>query len=200
MQGTELFHNKWSIRMLNIRKYASSILDLLEILYQNDIIHRDIHSNNIYVDKNHIAILDFGFAVDFRRDKDFPCPWNLGMGLASKYMYSDFYNLAKIFEYRWEKMPFVQRFAAELKQIDWNHYPDKEFVEEQIARTRKALNKHFTLTDYFEYLLGKYKVRKYLKHPRRLLRRITPDLSPAKDFIKKLLRRVVRKTKKFFHL
>lgn len=201
MSGEELFHNKWGIRISHIRKYSLLILQLLEILYRNDIIHRDIHSGNIYVDSHdNVAILDFGFAIDFRQDKDFPCPWNLGMSHSPQYMYSDFYNLAGIFEYRWATMPYVAQFTQELKQIDWQHYPDKTFVEQQIARTKAALKKPFTPKDYLEYLLGKYKVRKYFHHPRKLLRRITPDFSKEKDYICKFSCRIARKIKKIFNL
>ena len=105
-------------------------------------------------------------------------------------MYSDFYNLAKLFEYRWEKMPFVQRFSSELKKIDWEHYQDTSFVTQQIALAKECLNKRFTFEDLYEYLLGKYKVRKYACHPRRLLRRVTSNLDL------KTPRRVVNKCKR----
>lgn len=200
MKGKELFHDKWGIRMRYIRRDALNILHLLEMLYKNDIMHRDIHNDNIYVDDaGNIAILDFGFAIDFRTDKEYLCPWNLGMSVAPQYMYSDFYNLAGIFEYRWSAMPFVSRFANELKQIDWQHYPDSEFVEQQITRAKDALNKGFTACDYWEYFLGKYKIRKYIYHPRKLLRRVIPDMSKAEEFMRKLPNRIIRKIKKIIH-
>lgn len=201
LQGEELFHGKWSIRIGNIRDYSFKILELLETLYDNNVIHRDLAANNILVDKEgNLSLIDFAFAIDFREDKDFVCPWNLGMGFAPPTMYSDFYNLAKMFEYRWEKMPYVARFAKELKKIDWDHYKDVEFVHQQIAMVREALNRRFTFQDRCEYLLGKYKLRKYIRHPKRLMKRLSPDISPLKNFIKKLPGRVVRKTKKLLHL
>lgn len=201
LPGQELFDGKWSIRMGNVRDYSLKIMELLETLYDNNVIHRDLAANNILVDKlGNVALIDFAFAIDFREDKDFVCPWNLGMGFAPPKMYSDFYNLAKIFEYRWERMPYVARFAKELKKIDWDHYQDSDFVHLQIAKVREALQRGFTLRDYVEYALGKYKVRKYIRHPKRLLRRVLPDMSPLKNFIKKLPGRVVRKTKKILHL
>ena len=121
------------------------------------------------------------------------------MSVAPQYMYSDFYNLAGIFEYRWSAMPFVSRFANELKQIDWQHYPDSEFVEQQITRAKDALNKGFTACDYWEYFLGKYKIRKYIYHPRKLLRRVIPDMSKAEEFMRKLPNRIIRKIKKIIH-
>ena len=199
--GRELFYNKWGLRLSYIRRYANQLLDLLEILYKNNILHRDMRPSNILVDKSgNISIIDFGFAINFRTDNEYPCPWNLGVGYAPNEMYSDFYNLAKIFEYRWEKMPYVARFANELKKIDWEHYQNAEFVANQIAFTREALNKRYTFKDWCEYLLGKYKVRKYIRHPKRLIRRLMPDMRPATEFIVKLPRRVIRKIKKVMHL
>lgn len=197
LQGEELFHGKWSIRIENVRDYALKILELLETLYNKNVIHRDLAANNILVDKRgNVSLIDFAFAIDFREDKDFVCPWNLGMGYAPQTMYSDFYNLAKIFEYRWEKMPYVARFAKELKKIDWEHYQDAEFVEKQIEAVRCALQCHLTFRDYVEYVLGKYKVRKYIHHPKRLLRRLAPAVlkpfSKSYEVIKKIGRKVKR--------
>ena len=201
LPGKGLFYSKWGIRIDNVRDYALKILEILEILYANNVMHRDIAANNILVDeKGSVSLIDFAFAIDFRHDKDYPCPWNLGMGYAPKHMYSDFYNLARIFEYRWERMPFVARFAKELKKIDWEHYSDTEFVTEQIENAKVALKMHFSFEDMCEYLLGKYKVRKYIHHPKRFFKRLLPDLSLQKEFCKKLPSRVVRKVKKILHL
>ena len=196
MNGETLFYNKWRTNVNDIRKYAGELLNLIEILYNNDIMHRDIRNDNIFVDdKNHISILDFGFAIDFRNDTDFPCPYNLGMQFAPKHMYSDFYNLAELFECRWSRMPFVARFATELKKIDWEHYKDTEFVNKQIFATRSALKKHYNIVDYIEFFIGKYNLRKYIHNPGDFIRRFLMGNSGFKANVKKLLRKITRKLK-----
>ena len=134
--------------------------------------HRDISRDNILVSRDgKVAIIDFGFAIDFRADTDYVTPALLKHCLAPEYMFSDFYNMAKMFENRWEKMPYVERFAKELKKIDWNHYRDTEFVEAQIAKAKEAMACELTTRDYIEFWLGKYNVRKYIRDPKRILKR-----------------------------
>lgn len=197
MDGDELFANKWGICIGDIRKYTKQIVELLTVLYNNDIIHRDIQTNNILIDKKgHVSIIDFAFSINFRQDKNFPCPWNLGLSYSPEHMYSDFYNLASIFEYRYGSMPYVKRFAKDLKKIDWEHYPDKEYVYAQLEAVQHDLARIFTIRDVVEFILCKYRIRKYLKHPKKFRRRIVPTLRKPFDYCAEIGRKVVRKIKK----
>lgn len=197
MPGTELFSNKWKIRLWQVRDYAMQILDLLTELYKKDVIHRDIRHSNILVDnKGKVSLIDFAFAVNFIEDKDFVCPMNMGMSLAPSNMYSDFYNLAMIFEQRWKKMTFVMRFASELKKIDWEHYKDKEFVLNQIQKAKNALQQRYTIADIKEYAYGHYKIEKYLSNPSLVLKMIVHVLRKPFSLTKKVAKKVVRKIKK----
>jgi len=175
MEGDELFSNKWGISICDIRKYATQILSQIAKLYDKGILHRDIQNGNILVDKRgNVSIIDFAFAIDYRNDKDFCCPWNLGMQYSPDEMYSDFYNLAEIFVYRYGSMPFVKRFAKELKRIDWVHYQDSDFVKKHIDSAKDALRKRYTCRDWIEFVLCKYRIQKYIKHPKKFCKRISP--------------------------
>lgn len=197
LKGSNLFSNHWRIRIGDIRSCAIRILDLIEKLYDHSILHRDIAPNNILVDNSGtVALIDFAFAIDYRNDQDFLCPWNLGMGNAPNEMYSDFYNLAAIFENRYGTMPFVKRFAVALKKIDWAHYKDAEYVHRQVACARKALKRRYSIADMVEFALGKYRVRKYVKHPKKLLRRVFPSVRKPYDICVRICKKVIRKVRR----
>lgn len=172
MPGKHIFNDLWRIRVWDIRNYAFRLLSLLEILYAQDIIHRDIQHENIIVSKDgNISIIDFAWAIDFRKDKNYVMP-KLGLDGSPDYGYSDFYNIAIIFENRYGKMPFVKTFTNVLKEIDWLHYSDAEYVKEHIAEARKELAKHFNIIDLYEFMNAKYKLYKYLFHPIKAFKRL----------------------------
>tara|TARA_B110000211_G_scaffold233397_1_gene299507 strand:+ start:242 stop:1339 length:1098 start_codon:yes stop_codon:yes gene_type:complete len=50
-------------------KYFYEILDALEYLFKNDILHRDIKPQNILINNNSIKISDFGFAKSFEKNE-----------------------------------------------------------------------------------------------------------------------------------
>jgi len=50
-------------------KYFYEILDALEYLFKNDIMHRDIKPQNILINNNKIKISDFGFAKSFEKNE-----------------------------------------------------------------------------------------------------------------------------------
>lgn len=110
-------------------------------------------------------------AIDFRKDKNYVMP-KLGLDGSPDYGYSDFYNIAIIFENRYGKMPFVKTFTNVLKEIDWLHYSDAEYVKEHIAEARKELAKHFNIIDLYEFMNAKYKLYKYLFHPIKAFKRL----------------------------
>lgn len=201
IQGEELFENKWGIHIGDIRKYAWRIVELIEKLYSNNIIHRDISNSNILVSKEgNAAIIDFGFAIDFKEDKSYHSPWKLGLPYAPSEMFSDFYNLANLFEYRYGKMPYVKRFASELKRIGWETYSDSLFINHQINQAKEAIKCRFTLMDIFEFIMCKYKIHKYLLHPFKLFRRLTIGMGKPFSFMQKILKKVIRRIRKIVRL
>ena len=50
-------------------KYFYEILNALEYLFKNDILHRDIKPQNILIHNNNIKISDFGFAKSFEKNE-----------------------------------------------------------------------------------------------------------------------------------
>ena len=50
-------------------KYFYEILDSLEYLFKNEILHRDIKPQNILISNNSIKISDFGFAKSFEKNE-----------------------------------------------------------------------------------------------------------------------------------
>ena len=50
-------------------KYFYEILEALEYLFNNDILHRDIKPQNILISNNSIKISDFGFAKSFEKNE-----------------------------------------------------------------------------------------------------------------------------------
>ena len=50
-------------------KYFYEILEALEYLFHNDILHRDIKPQNILISNNSIKISDFGFAKSFEKNE-----------------------------------------------------------------------------------------------------------------------------------
>lgn len=172
LPGEELFKNKWALNIWDIKNYAIQLLSLLEILYHRDIIHRDIQHENILVSKNNtISIIDFAYAIDFRKDSDYISP-KLGSDGSPEVGYSDFYNLAKVFEKRYGKMPYVHNFSKELKKIDWKHYLDSDYVSKHIFQARKSMLLPFTFVDLYEFINAKYKLFKYFGHPIKAWKRI----------------------------
>ena len=53
----------------NDLKYLKQILNGLDFLFKNNVLHRDIKPQNILIHNNNIKISDFGFAKSFEKNE-----------------------------------------------------------------------------------------------------------------------------------
>lgn len=165
----------------NLKAIVRIGTDRIFELYRLGVMHRDITPENILVYKSgnkiNCNIIDFGSAILYMQDTNFPCPPLLGKHYAPESMYSDFYSYGNLLLEICRKMPYLQCISNELKTIQWNNYTDSRYVEQVVGRVWQLSAKSLTLKDYYVFYRKKYSSwHKYLDQPilipKQILKRI----------------------------
>lgn len=136
----------------NIINTVNAFIDILIILIQNDIMHRDIRPENIIMNKKNRVynpvLIDFGWAIDFQKD-DNVTPFNLG----NKYKYkegefSDPYSVGKCLNKKIKYFNYIKPYVKQSLKFTPKSYENKE---ELLANLRKLKtqyeNKSFSILD-----------------------------------------------------
>jgi hypothetical protein len=81
-----------------LNKFIFLCLDILEILQENDVVHRDIRPDNILIRNQKPVLLDFGWAIS--NSMPYITPDELGGNEKSPdNIHCDIYSMGKVFEY-----------------------------------------------------------------------------------------------------
>ncbi len=173
----DFFEDRKNYTIENIRKIIIvGVLHLSEIYHQG-IMHRDITPDNILISKSQNELewnlIDFGSAIMYATDNDFPSPWYLGAIYVPESMYSDFYSYGKVLMSICRKMPYIQRIANELMKVQWENYTDTLFVEQIVQNVYQLSKRRLTLRDFYALYRKKYASwRKYIESPRLAIKKI----------------------------
>ncbi len=143
-------------------KYKSFIIqaiDILEIMYKEQILHRDFISQNIlaYDDGDNMKLncIDFGWSIDYKLEKSFICP----VGLAGKYsedsIFSDFITLSSVIK-TLLCIPYTKRIIVVLSRVKYSDYADEKKIYEVFAYVRKLINHRLTLIDRYLLFRNRY--------------------------------------------
>ncbi|MBR3064309.1 MAG: phosphotransferase [Bacteroidales bacterium] len=102
-----------------LRSVLRQLAEILLILCNNGIMHRDFIPSNVIVDKSNnkvkVGLIDFGWAVD-ASDTEVRNPSHLGGRYAQVGNHSDSYAVAVFLMENWPDLPYVKGFASLLFQ------------------------------------------------------------------------------------
>ena len=123
----------------NIKLLLANMLEILTILLNEDISHRDVRPMNILIrrEENKLKpfLIDFGCSSNLNNKKARITPPRLG----SRFKYnegdfSDIYSLGKSFQHQLGYLHFVNEFSKELVKITPNDYENVNVLNERILR------------------------------------------------------------------
>lgn len=113
----------------NVTNTIKSFIDILIMLVENDILHRDIRPENIILNKKNRVyrpiLIDFGWAIDFQNENNIT-PLNLG----NKYKYkegffSDPYSVGKCLSRKIKYFNYIKPFVKESSKLTPESYKNK---------------------------------------------------------------------------
>lgn len=138
-----LVKDKYSFSKNEIYEVANKLLDLVEILHNKNIVHRDIRLPNVIIkENNEIALIDFGLAryIDnkkYVRQEDY---WYIGDFLIHLY-YSSYKPISK------EEKPWYEELGLSLEEDIFlkkmmgieDEFKSIEEVREQLKRVENSI-------------------------------------------------------------
>lgn len=113
-----LFRDNYRFSKTEIFEVADKILEIIAVLHQNNIVHRDIRPPNVIIKDNHeLVLIDFGLArymdeKKYTREQDY---WYLGDFLIHLY-YSSFEPPSEDLEYEAEEKPWYEELELTDKE------------------------------------------------------------------------------------
>lgn len=128
----------------NLIHIFSDALEVLKILVEKDIQHRDIRPNNIILvpekDYYRLRLIDFGWAANLSESKNVITPRSLG----SKYKYnyhefSDAYSMGQTINFNYLALSFYHEVYKALISITPNDYEDPKRIVKKINKIQKLL-------------------------------------------------------------
>lgn len=138
-----LFRDKYVFDKEEIYKVGSQLIELIDCLHKNQIVHRDIRLPNVIRKENkELALIDFGLAryIDgkkYRKDMDY---WFLGDFLLFLY-YSSFEKKENIPEKPWfEELDLIEEEIVLLKKLLGieEKYHSIEEIKEQFEKIKEV--------------------------------------------------------------
>ena len=124
-------------------------MDILSVLYNNNIIHRDFTPDNLLVqaiDNENclVSLIDFGWAIDINQISVAMRPDWLGHIYAPPKESSDFYSLGSLLLELWPNIPFVNRISSKLHSVQAANYNDRTYIFDVINYVQKeTFNPHY---------------------------------------------------------
>ncbi len=115
------------------RLFVIELIKILEILYKEQIIHRDITPGNILLslekDECKAFLIDFGWATTFDKSKTAVQPSGLGEHYRHPTYFSDAYALANVIQEVFPNSPYIQPIAKLLKNLSNQEFPTIDLLE-----------------------------------------------------------------------
>lgn len=143
-------------RKKNLSHLFSDALEVLKILIQNDIQHRDIRPDNIILvrekDYYRLRLIDFGWAANIVNNQNTITPRSLG----SAYRYghnafSDAYSMGRTINFNFLALPFYRSVYNNLIAITPEDYRHPEVVLEKLNQLQNQLNaKRMSLKEHLK--------------------------------------------------
>ena len=110
------------------------IIDILESLYSNRIIHRDFTPSNILIDTENdecnVHLIDFGWAIQYGDETSAIEPNGLGEIYRYSKYFSDAYAFAQILKIHFSSYPYLYNSAKLFEKIALTQHPDINDLEE----------------------------------------------------------------------
>lgn len=126
-------------------KLIKKIIEIVKMLHQNNVIHRDLNPYNILINENHVYLSDFGIGKDMNRDYSHLTQFTKGIGnffytapeqlegLEDSSKESDVYSLGKLINYIFNDSPHDENHMLQaLSSIASLNNPEDRF-EDAIA-------------------------------------------------------------------
>ena len=121
---------------LSTRQQISILLELskiLEVLYTEQIIHRDFTPENILVNVDKkictVSLIDFGWAIKYGEESSASNPTGLGCIYRHPVYFSDSYALSQVIKEFLRNNSLSQKIGAILEQISSNEHPTPKDVK-----------------------------------------------------------------------
>lgn len=125
-------HQKFSLNQQ--KKFLIGIIDILESLYSNRIIHRDFTPSNILIDTENdecnVHLIDFGWAIQYGDETSAIEPNGLGEIYRYSKYFSDAYAFAQILKIHFSSYPYLYNSAKIFEKIALTQHPDINDLEE----------------------------------------------------------------------
>lgn len=135
-----LSSNRYQLSKNRIYSIGSQLLEMVEILHNNNIVHRDIRLPNVILrENNELALIDFGLArfIDNKRYVKEMDYWYIGDFLI--YLYYSSYRRTNIAERPWYEELNInyeeKKFLKKLLGID-GHYHNMEEIKIQFEKIK----------------------------------------------------------------
>ena len=125
-------HQKFSLNQQ--KKFLIGIINILESLYSNRIIHRDFTPSNILIDTENdecnVHLIDFGWAIQYEEEASAIEPIGLGEIYRHPKYFSDAYAFAQILKIHFSSYPYLYNSAKIFEKIALTQHPDINDLEE----------------------------------------------------------------------
>lgn len=117
---SEFFKSNYNNTIKNVKSFISEGIQILRILRDKNIIHRDLIPRNMLLSQSdgslHVGIIDFGWSIDKSELSTAVTPFELGGTYASPNKSSDVYSYIVILKEFWPHVQGVQRVMEQMKQ------------------------------------------------------------------------------------
>ena len=167
------FHTKVNLRRRIIKHISRQIVDILNLIKSQGILHRDFTGSNILVDNQlKLHVIDFGWAIN-TTSAVFPCPEMLTSRYRPPKMYSDFYTIGAVLEeLANHHLPYLENVGKNLQEIQWDDYFNESSYSHKLKAVEAAVSTPFSLSDHFHCFLSRHTriSRYYYKTKHRLIR------------------------------
>ena len=127
------------------KSFLLAIIDILEILYSERIIHRDFTPSNILIDiannNCEVGLIDFGWAIQYGEEKSAITPNGLGEIDRHPTFFSDAYAFAQILKTHFSTSSYLTSFAHYFEEIASKQQP----APSDLTKIRKIASKNISI-------------------------------------------------------
>ena len=147
----------------NIKNLLISIIEILIILVENDILHRDIRPSNIILQKRnrkyHPVLIDFGWAINYT-ENNHVTPANLGNKFKYKEgEFSDVYSSGKCLKRKFKYFKYINHFVRKTSEIKPDFYENKSELINRLTQLKSDYETHkFSILDHISLFIKRIEV------------------------------------------